>query len=326
VGDDMKYIVLDLEWNQCPDGKLQEKKQLPFEIIEIGAVKLNDKMEIIDTFSEIIKPAVYREIHFRTREVIHIEKEELKSGTTFVDAVTKFMKWCGKRYQFCTWGTMDLVELQRNLKYYHLGELLKSPMNYYDIQKIFSISYEDRKSRRTLEYAVDYLGIEKNIEFHRAFTDAYYTAEIMRHLERKAIWKNYSIDFYNNPKTRKEEIHVVYDTHSKYISREFEKKELAMADREVTSTRCYICGKNARKKIRWFTSNTKSYYCLAYCETHGYLKGFISIKKTDGGKLFCVKKLGLVDLIEAEKVREKRESIRNKRRIKRRKEKEVNTR
>ena len=30
----MNYIVLDLEWNQCPEGKGKENKELPFEIIE----------------------------------------------------------------------------------------------------------------------------------------------------------------------------------------------------------------------------------------------------------------------------------------------------
>ena len=33
----MKYIVLDLEWNQCPDGKENEEALLPFEIIEIDS-------------------------------------------------------------------------------------------------------------------------------------------------------------------------------------------------------------------------------------------------------------------------------------------------
>ena len=37
----MNYIVFDLEWNQCPGGKEKENKKLPFEIIQIGAVKLD---------------------------------------------------------------------------------------------------------------------------------------------------------------------------------------------------------------------------------------------------------------------------------------------
>ena len=35
----MDYIVLDLEWNQAP-GKFDKDTMLPFEIVEIGAVKL----------------------------------------------------------------------------------------------------------------------------------------------------------------------------------------------------------------------------------------------------------------------------------------------
>lgn len=39
----MNYIVFDLEWNQSPGGKRWSNSRLPFEIIEIGAVKLNEK-------------------------------------------------------------------------------------------------------------------------------------------------------------------------------------------------------------------------------------------------------------------------------------------
>lgn len=36
----MNYIILDLEWNQGNEQKEKQLKELPFEIIEIGAVKL----------------------------------------------------------------------------------------------------------------------------------------------------------------------------------------------------------------------------------------------------------------------------------------------
>ena len=47
----MPYIVIDLEWNQCPSGKAKENPALPFEVIEIGAIKLNENREIIVHFS-----------------------------------------------------------------------------------------------------------------------------------------------------------------------------------------------------------------------------------------------------------------------------------
>ena len=54
----MNYIVFDLEWNQCPYGKERENDKLPFEIIEIGAVKLNEQFEIIDNFQCLVQPMV----------------------------------------------------------------------------------------------------------------------------------------------------------------------------------------------------------------------------------------------------------------------------
>ena len=62
-----------------------------------------------------------------------------------------------------------------------------------------------------------------------------------------------------------------------------------MADKEVISSRCYLCHRNLRKKIRWFTSNSRHYYCLAYCDKHGYLKGKIRLRRSCNDKIYVVK-------------------------------------
>ena len=100
----MDYIVFDLEWNQCPYGKGQENERIPFEIIEIGAVKLNSEKQIIDQYQVLIQPRVYKKLHFRTKEILHLEMEELENGVAFYKAIREFLKWCGESYQFCTWG------------------------------------------------------------------------------------------------------------------------------------------------------------------------------------------------------------------------------
>ena len=45
----MNYIVFDLEWNQSNTG--QEIKEIPFEIIEIGAVKLDEEFKLKGEFT-----------------------------------------------------------------------------------------------------------------------------------------------------------------------------------------------------------------------------------------------------------------------------------
>lgn len=90
-----------------------------------------------------------------------------------------------------------------------------------------------------------------------------------------------------------------------------------MKDREVVSTKCIVCNNTAKKKIRWFSMNTKSHVCLAYCAEHGYLKGKIRLKKTDEGNYYVVKTVKKINEEEAVEIREKRNLLREKRREKR---------
>ena len=112
----MNYIVFDLEWNQSPGGKRWSNSRLPFEIIEIGAVKLNEKKEIVDSFQRLVKPQVYNWIHDSIHEVIHMNYKDLQTGTPFPQAVTEFLDWCGEEYIFFTWGIQDVMELKGYMK------------------------------------------------------------------------------------------------------------------------------------------------------------------------------------------------------------------
>lgn len=315
----MNYIVFDLEWNQCPDGKNREVTTLPFEIIEIGAVKLNSEREMTDKFHRVVRPVVYPRLHFRTREIVKKTEEELRRGMAFPDAVREFLLWAGPDARFCTWGAVDLVELQRNMKYYGILPMLKGPMHFYDVQKLFAINYENTKARRSLEYGIDFLELEKTLDFHQALSDAYYTAEIFQTIDQDIVFAYDSIDVYQNPKRKSEEIHAIYNGYSKYISREFPSKEVALGDREVVSTQCCRCEKLARKKLRWFSVNSKNYYCIALCPVHGYMKGKIRMKKTDEGRFYVIKTIKVSCEAEEREIRKKKDALVVKRRQKRRK-------
>ncbi|MDD3413145.1 MAG: exonuclease domain-containing protein [Lachnospiraceae bacterium] len=311
------YIILDLEWNQCSGGKLKENREIPFEIVEIGAIKLDENKRIIEKYSQLIKPQVYLQMHYMTKKIIHINMDELEEGKEFSIVIEDFLKWCGDDYIFCTWGSLDLLELQRNMQFYKLDPLSKGPIMFLDIQKMFSIAYKEGKLRRSLEYAVDFLNIEKDEEFHRAISDAYYTAKVFAHLNSKSAESHFSIDVYHIPRSEEEEIFVTFDDYSKYISRDFKNKTVALADKEVTSTRCYICGKNAKRKIKWFSVNMKHYYSLSFCNHHGYLRGKIRIKKTEDGKIYIIKTLKLINEEEAMNLIEKKNHIKEIKKVKR---------
>lgn len=312
----MNYIVLDLEWNQCPTGKNDGIPSLPFEIIEIGAVKLNKELQIIDQFHEVIRPVVYRTLHFRTKQIVHLTPAELNTAREFPTVISDFFAWCGEDPLFCIWGSCDLTELQRNLNFHQLPSPFAFPLIYYDIQKIFSIVYEDRKTRRSLEAAVDLLHIPKTIPFHSALSDAQYTALIVQQLREPEILNNSSVDYYQTPKNRRQELYLTYETYTKFVSKPFESRTHAMKDRVVASTICPVCRRTAQKRIRWFPVGSRNYCCLACCREHGYLKSKIRIRQREDGRYYAIKTQKLISEAAAYELYEKKEILKLKRRLK----------
>ena len=95
-----------------------------------------------------------------------------------------------------------------------------------------------------------------------------------------------------------------------------------MSDKEVLSSRCYLCGKESVSIIPWFSTNTKIYFGLFRCEEHGYMKGKIRAKYADNGKYFAVKILKLTDENGVKQIYDRQETTREKRKLKRHKEDE----
>ena len=175
------------------------------------------------------------------------------------------------------------------------------------------MKFEDGIARRSLEYAIDYLKLPKNRDFHRALADASYTARILLEIDEACMIRHPSLDVYQNPKSKEKEIYISYTDHDKFVSREFVSKERLMKDRTMVSTVCPICRCPAKRKIRWFsTNNSKVYYSLALCHEHGPVAGKIRIRKTDEGKYFGVKTLRAEDTEAADEIREKHESLRRR--------------
>ena len=325
----MDYIVFDLEWNQSNTGREPEVEDLPFEIIEIGAVKLNNEMKFISEFSQLIKPEVYQEMHYITRKLIHIQMEELQCGKPFPLVMDEFLEWCGEDNIFCTWGPLDLVELQRNMRFYDMKPLSDRPFKFFDVQKLFSLAYEDGKQRRSLEYAIDFLKIEKDIPFHRAFSDAYYTGKVLEKINEvelnkdSSIMNNFSFDVFNLPQKKRDEIFTTFDNYAKYISREFNDKSDVLLDKTVMNTKCYICQKNNKRVIKWFTPNGKHYYCVSCCDKHGYMKSKIRIRKSEKGKVYVVKTMKFISTEEVDLIVTKQEKAKEIRRKKRLSKKEL---
>ena len=311
------YIVFDLEWNQSAHGKADSVEDFPFEIIEIGAVKLNEDFSMSGEFHRLIKPQVYTQMHYVISEVTHMDMWELRHhGEDFANAVSNFIEWCGEDCVYCTWGSMDLTELQRNMKYFGVKNSFPKPLFYYDVQKLYARFYKDGM-KPSLDSAVDELGLLEERTFHRALDDAYYTGKLLAQMAKEVgaerLLQYRSIDYFRLPSHKEEEVRMVFPDYSKYVSLIFDSKEAAMKERSGAEMKCYKCGRMLRKKVRWFTPNQKIYYGLPICPEHGYLKGKVRMKKVDENQVYVVKTLKLTDEEGAKQIICRKDDVRKKR-------------
>lgn len=188
----MSYIVLDLEFNQAYDFEKNKTILLipscRFEIIQIGAVKLDNNFNIIDKINLYIRPNLYKEIHPYVEKITGLSAEFLKDKQYFKDAYIHFQNFLGKEeHIFCTWGSGDLKALYRNLSYY---KMLSSDLilKYIDIQNLTTKYLKYSKGGCIgLKTAIELLDLPIQQDFHDALNDALYTAEIFKKLSPEKL-------------------------------------------------------------------------------------------------------------------------------------------
>lgn len=221
----MNYIIYDLEFNQAFD-KSHNNSTLPFEIIQIGALKVNENLEIIDSFNRLIKPTLYTEIHPYVENLTKITTDMVMTNNSFPEVYDDFLEFIGNdTFISCVWGVCDIRELIKNIQYHNLT--MKDDFNkYIDVQNFVCKLLKCQKGIKIgLKDAVEYFKIPINSEFHDASNDAYYTAEIFKKLHSKHL----KPCIYNPPSNRNSLVKVKVDNEK--LINQFEK----MFDRPMTS-------------------------------------------------------------------------------------------
>lgn len=319
----MDYIVLDLEWNQAAY-KVDEEAEIPFEIIEIGAVKLNEKGEKTGEYQSLIRPQVYPFLVRRTRELTGWTDKDLDTkGIYFEDACAEFLEWCGKEYIFCIWGSTDLVQLERNMAYFKLRIPWKYPFKYLDVQKLYAMQENEGKTRRALEYAIEHYEIPTDRPFHHAIDDADYTAKVLQRIDLETYGSFFSIDYYRIPKNYFEEQSFFFNTYAKFVSRSYPLKEEVIQNRRVREMNCFYCKKKLTRLISWFSDSGRSYLALGECKEHGLMRGRIRIKPTENySGYFAIRTIRPCTDEDRLEIEGKRENLKEKRREKRKRERQ----
>ena len=177
----MNYIVMDLEWNQ-PAGYADMVKNPVFltgELIQIGAVKLDQSFQVIGSFDERIAPQYYTKLHPTVAALTKLSDRDLRRGRSFQAVFDDFCDWCGCDFVFLIWGTEDLRILRKNMELHNIDTGYMPPC--FNLQNIFA----EQVSHDTKQYALGKalsLVHETPFEAHDALNDAKSTALLCKHM------------------------------------------------------------------------------------------------------------------------------------------------
>ncbi len=177
----MNYVILDLEWDSAYH-KLHKK--FVNQILQIGAVKLDENFNIVDIFDVTVKSSICKRVSRRFTELTGITKEMMLNGIPLFDAVNKYNDWLGDNTVTITWSNSDLYTIAENEKYILNDKKFKID-KYLDLQKFIQgelrLLGHEIKSQISLSHAAELLGITTdNYDLHTAKDDSLLCAALLK--------------------------------------------------------------------------------------------------------------------------------------------------
>lgn len=262
----MYYISLDLEWNQAYQEKalaVQRRlaSRLRGEVIQIGAVKLDEKARLVGSYSITVKPKYYKKLLRHVATLTGITQERVDRGVSLPEVAESFRRFCGEDFVFLTWGPDDIPMLKDNFRIHKLDTAWLDAV--YDLQPIYNKQVGGGKNQPSLESAMEHFCIPQNLPAHDALNDAYFTALVAQKLDLEAGIREY-------PRLRGD-AYLDCEIGNADVGEDgfVEIRELLSAP-EVVSPVCPLCGKPV-KKSRTTHRRGQRYTAILTCETHGLM-------------------------------------------------------
>ena len=279
----MHYIIFDMEWNQAFSAEKMVKHPVVLrgEIIQIGAVKLNEQKEVTDTCNLIIKPKFYKKMHWSVSKLTHIKTADLKNGSSFAEAILMFQKFIGDDSVLCTWGPDDMGMLWDNLRVHGISAewLPKS----YDLQMIYDMEIAKINRQAALEEAMEFLN-EEILPSHDALNDALNTARVCRYLNLPEVFENYE------QREKEYECRLTGADEVYHSEQEYENRDKALENEELLSFICPKCGEKGKLSGVIYQNGNK-YLAVGTCANkHGYMAR-LRISKDHGDGVYAVRYL-----------------------------------
>ncbi len=172
-------IFIDLEMNTT-DARLVHKKDLRNEVIEIGAVRMDDTFHPLDRFRIFVRPQYNGVIERKIYKLTGISNGAVSDAVSLPEALDALEAWCGSDgCEIYAWSTSDLCQLRKECGFKGIDSVFLDEMvQWHDFQEDFRQMLGE-KNILSLSNAMHRAGLEPEGCLHDASWDAYNSARLM---------------------------------------------------------------------------------------------------------------------------------------------------
>ncbi len=238
----MNYVILDLEWDNSFFSGGDEKPLN--EIIEFGAVKADERFNLIDEFEVLVDPVAIRFVSKRTKKLTKLDMKMLRrNGIPYKAALERFKSFLGDSV-LMTWSTSDIIALMDNHDYHYGTNVPDYIHGYINAQEYCQkiLDGENTAKQIGLSAAAEMLGIRTdNMELHRALDDS--------RLALKCLKKLYDTEKLNASVKDASKAEFF----ERLVFKPFYIRDIhnPLVDKSIMKLNCPQCGRRAVRKTPW---------------------------------------------------------------------------
>lgn len=180
-----QYAVIDLEMCKVPRGVKKDKYQWRRETIQIGAVLLNESLEVKDKFVTYVLPQ-FGSIDTYINKLTGISSKDVSKAPHMKEVLQEFVNWLPADVKVVSWSENDKLQIRREIeaKDIHIEGLDSILDNWIDCQKIFG---EKMHSSRCYKLSEALIAADIMYEdgAHNGLVDAYNTALLFAKMKKE---------------------------------------------------------------------------------------------------------------------------------------------
>ena len=180
-----KYVIVDLEMCKVPKWMKKNEYHYGMELIQIGAVLVDEALEVTERFNTYVKPQ-YGMVDRFIQNLTGITRKDTDNAPTTMEALKMFVEWIPEDAILVSWSDNDEKQIRKEveakgIQISGLDELLDS---WIDCQQTFAEKMS-REKHYNLTEALNLTGIDYEDGAHDALVDAYNTALLFVKMEKE---------------------------------------------------------------------------------------------------------------------------------------------